>query len=224
MVAQNIVHVKNAGYRPLVDGLLAELEPHMDLNSLKDIDGFVDGHTVLGQFAFSDCHFGDEEDCCEDKQCVCGHKIKNLFWIAAPQIPHSVLVGMCCVKRFGDGNPALVHDAKVVMDRRKALQRMVAEPEVRCVCCGKKRVPVGSIAHKACRQEIIPLLLEKSKPTKFITKLRDSNHLTNGQVSALTSTRFWNNAQRVELYKAYHIPRPIVCSSFSNSSLRCLRL
>lgn len=213
-MAQRIVHVKNAGYRPLTDGLLAELEPHMDLNTLKDIDGLVDGHKVLAQFAFADCQFNDEDDDMgHSKQCVCGHKIRNLFWVAAPQIPHHVLVGMCCVKRFVGGNPGLVRDAKVMLDRERALQKVIAEPEVRCVCCGNKRVPVGSIAHKPCRQEIIPLLLEMSKPTKFITSLRTCTHLTNGQVSALTSTRFWSNAQRVELYKAYHVPRPIIYMS-----------
>lgn len=200
----SIIKVKNGGYRPLTDGLIAELEPHMDLDTLKDHEGMVDGYKVLGMFDFHDCllNRGTAEDD-EEHHCVCGHSIRNLFWITSGQVPHRVLVGMCCVKKFEPGNPKLVTAAKAHVTRHKALQRVMAEPEVRCVCCGKKRVPRGSIAHKSCRDSITPLLIEMSKPTEFIKSIRDRRRLTEGQVSALTSTRFWNNAQRIAVFRKH---------------------
>lgn len=194
-----VLKIKNGGYKPLIEGLLASLEPHLDLGTLEDDDGFIDGLHILSLFRYQTSSLYNNSE----HRCVCGHRIKNLFWITSPQCPEPVLVGICCVRRFTN-NHDLVDKANAAMKRKTDLQRFENEPEVRCVCCGKKRISHCTIAHDECCSFIIPLLLEMSKPTKFIISLRQRRRLTDSQVSALTRAKFWTTAQRTAIFKRYN--------------------
>ena len=195
-----VIRMKNPGYRPLTHGLLDVLEPHIDLDMLKDYDGLVDGQKVLSMFVYDSCNLNNDEDC----NCVCGHHIKNLFWIKAPEAPKAgnTLVGICCVKKFTTSNPLLVRQANDAEKREKYLKKVKDEPDSRCVCCGKKRLPEGRILHSDCRTaSTIPTLLEMARQTPFILSLKKRSHFSPKQLSALVNPKFWPTSDRIAVYK-----------------------
>ena len=195
------MRIEGVCYLPLVRGLYRQLEgrvPRKDI--LKDEDT-VDASRVLKLFEYGYCDVENEEP----TSCVCGHDIKNLFYVYCKAMDDHVVVGSCCIERWLDKKLAAA--AQRYLKHKTKLCNFKRHPEVHCAWCGKRAASLeGKLVHKACRWACYENLLEVAKQTPFIESMKARRKTNPGFVSekqwvALTDSRWWSSERRLDLFR-----------------------
>ena len=195
------MRIEGLCYLPLVRGLYKRLEGRVPNDVMLRDEETVDAAKVLKLFVYGYCVVDNEDE----EECVCGHTIKNLFFVHCPAIDEHVVVGSCCIARWLDKKMASAaqHDLK----HQTKILKFKQHPESHCAWCGKSGNNLnGRLVHKVCRWPSYNALLETSRQTGFIQSMIDRKTTRPGFVSekqwlALTDPRWWSPERRIDLFR-----------------------
>ena len=189
--------IEGVCYLPLVRGLYKRLQGHVpDELLLKDSET-VDAQKVLGMFEYGHCDVHNSND----EECVCGHAIKQLYFVYCTHIDDFVMVGSCCIDRWL--NKKLIDAAHRDAKLQLKLAKIRSNPDRFCAWCGKQATTLeGRLVHKTCRWAALPDLLDVAKQTPFIESMKQPRtFISNRQWDALTDGRWWSDDRRIALWK-----------------------
>lgn len=195
------MRIEGVCYLPLVRGLYKKLEGRVPSETIMKDEETVDAARVLGLFAYGYCDVENEELV----ECVCGHPIKNLFYVYCRPLDNHVVVGSCCIERWLDKK--LAGAAQRDLKHKTKMRDFRRHPEQHCAWCGKRALSLqGKLVHKVCRWPCYDKLLGTAKLTPFIDSMKERrktkpNFVSEKQWLALTDGRWWSPDRRIDLFR-----------------------